>query len=362
MESKRPWRVGLLSITLILSTNCAKVSVSVPTPVPVKVQVVEGSVDGGGWRYSANIHPDVQVDLAFKVSGYIEQILQVRGADGRMRNVQDGDFIKKGTVLARVRENEYRDRVSEAKAALTQSKADYERATKLYENDSISKAEYDGYYAKNSANQARYDQAEMSLNDCTLRAPMDGYVLKRQIEVGALAAPGTPAFILADTRAVKVVFGVPDMVVGKMQMGATQSITTEAIPGVEFRGRITRIAPSADPNSRVFEVECTIPNPDNQLKVGMIAALEVDLPADVKRPSTLVPLNAVVRPVNDPTGYAVFVVEEQEGRQLARLRIVRLGDVVGNTIAVTEGLRGGESVIVRGATLVVDSQEVRVIP
>jgi len=346
---------------LILITACSKHQEHVAQPTPVTVWTVASTAGENGLRYSANIKPDVQVDLSFKVGGYIDGIFQMTGADGRRRNVQEGDFIRKGTVLARVRDNEYRDRVAEAQASLTKAKSDFDRAAKLFENQSIAKADYDAAYAGYTAAQARYDQAAQALRDCALHAPMDGYVLKRNIEVGTLAAAGMPGFVIADTRAVKAVFGVPDMIVGQMKMGDYQTVTTEAIPGVEFRGRLTRIAPSADPNSRVFEVECTIPNPDNRLKAGMIAALKVATQA--ASPSTLLlPLNAIVRPRSDPKGYAVFVVEEQDSKQIARERKVSLGDVAGNSIAVNAGLQGGEKVIVRGATLVVDSQEVRIIP
>lgn len=263
--------------------------------------------------------------------------------------------------MARVRANEYRDRVAEAQAGLTKAKSDFDRAAKLFENQSVSKADYDAAYAGYTAAQARYDQAAQALRDCALQALMDGFVLRRNVEVGTLAALGMPGFVLADTRAVKAVFGVPDMIVGQMKMGDYQIVTTEAISGVDFRGRITRIAPSADPNSRVFEMECTIPNPDNRLKAGMIAALKIA--AQASSPSALLlPLNAIVRPRHDPKGYTVFVVEESNGKSTARERKINLGDVVGNSISVNAGLQGGEKVIVRGATLVVDSQEVRIIP
>ncbi|MGH7496110.1 MAG: efflux RND transporter periplasmic adaptor subunit [bacterium] len=307
---------SLVMLTLLAIIACGKHEEIVTPPTPVKVQVVAGSAANGGLRYSANVAPDVQVELAFKVSGYIDNILQVRGADGRMRNVQDGDFIKRGTVLAHVRDNEYRDRVADAQASLTQAKADYERAAKLYETKSASKADYDGAYARLSSSQARYAQAAQSLDDCALRAPMDGFVLRRSIEVGNLAGPGGLGFILADTRSVKVVFGVPDVLVEQMKMGDFQNVTTEALPGAEFRGRITRVAPSADPSSRVFEIECTVPNPENRLKVGMIAALQVSTSA-LPNPEMLVPLNAIIRPVDDPQGYAVFVVEDQNSKQWA---------------------------------------------
>jgi multidrug efflux system membrane fusion protein len=333
-----------------------------PPPLPVTVHVVAGGSGGGGLRYSASIRPDVQVDVAFKVGGYIDDLLQIRGADGRMRPVQDGDQVRRGTVLARVRDREYRDALTQAQASLSQAKADFDRASQLFENRSVSKADYDAAYARFTASQAQADQAALSLSDCTLRAPLDGTVLRRAVEVGTLVSPGTPGFTIADTRAVKVVFGVPDVLVGSMRMGSAQAIVTEAVPNRVFRGQITRVAPSADPTSRVFEVEVTIPNGDGVLRSGMIASLQVTGATPAATADLLVPLGAVLRPAGDTGAFAVFVVESIEGRDVARLRRVLLGDVTGNLIRVTAGLAGGERVVVRGATLAVDSQAVRIIP
>src|SRR5437899_1632457 len=84
--------------------------------------------------------------------------------------------------------------------------------------------------------------------------------LERAIEVGALANTGTVAFVVADVDTVKAAFGVPDVVLPRIHLGAPLTITTEAYPGEKFEGRISLIAPSADPHSRVFEVDVTIPN------------------------------------------------------------------------------------------------------
>jgi multidrug efflux system membrane fusion protein len=164
---------------------------------------------------------------------------------------------------------------------------------------------------------------------------------------------------VANTRVVKVVFGVPDVVVASLRLGETLAIQAEAIPGEALQGLITRIAPSADPNSRVFEVEAALPNPDGRMKVGMLATLR--LGGDAPDAGMFVPLAAVVRPAGDSAGYAVYVVADSAGTT-ARLRRVALGETSGNQIAVREGLARGEQVIVRGATIVADGQPVRVIP
>jgi multidrug efflux system membrane fusion protein len=328
-------------------------------PLPVTaVQVGGSSDDRGGTRYSGAIKADQSVDVAFRVSGIVEAITQVRGADGRLRAVQDGDPVRKGQVLARLRQAEYRDQVAETDAALRQAQADYERASQLYENRSISKAEYDAAYARYTAGQARQSQAAIALGDATLRAPLDGVILRRSTEVGSLAGASAPAFSIADTRVVKVVFGVPDVVVARLRLGQTVPIQAEALPGVSLEGRITRISPSADPNSRVFEVEAALPNPRGRLKVGMLATLL--LGTDARDPALLVPLAAIVRPAGDTAGYAVYVIADSAA-PTARLRRVRLGEVSGNLIAVREGLRTGEQVVVRGATIVTDGQPVQIL-
>ncbi|MFN8653867.1 MAG: efflux RND transporter periplasmic adaptor subunit [Gemmatimonadales bacterium] len=358
-------RTPLLLLSLLaLAAGCrGHEEMTGSPPLPVTVVSVAGGGAGNGARYSASLTPDVEVQVAFKVSGYVEQILQVKGADGRLRPVQDGDMVRRGTVLARIRVREYQDAERQAAAALTKSKADFDRAAQLYENRSVSKADYDAAYAKYQADQAEHDRAVQALADCALVAPLDGYVLGRSVEVGTLVSPGAPAFQVGNLRAVKVVFGVPDVMLASLRPGARQQVRVDAVPGVLFEGRYTRISPIADAASRTFEAEVTIPNSDGRLKPGMIAALEVTtgtaaLPA---RP-ILVPLNAVVRPPGRDSGFAVYIVAGKDSEAVAQLREVALGDISGNQVQVTRGLAGGEAVIVRGATLAVDQGRVRVVP
>lgn len=357
-------------------------------PTPVRVRVVEERSLQSAARYSGSIEPGTRVDLAFKVSGYIQELLSVTpraesisGSAVKTRAVQEGDWVKSGTVLAVVRQSDYSQRVTAAQAALAdavaaqkQAALDYERAQKLLAGNSVSQAEVDTMTARLARTNAQVDgarsniaQAQLALADCTLRAPMDGMILKRPIEVGSLVAPGTLAFVLADTRAVKVVFGAPDTLIEKLELGSPLDVTLEAFASHDrngagaFHGRISRIAPSADPKSRVFEVEATIPNPSDQLKVGMIASLQIP-EGSGSGTSLALPLPAVVRSPRDARGFSVFVVEGTQGHERARLRDVKLGTLLGNSVLVAEGLKRGERVITMGATLVIDGDAIRVVP
>jgi multidrug efflux system membrane fusion protein len=136
--------------------------------------------------------------------------------------------------------------------------------------------------------------------------------------------------------------------------------------GAAFAGRVTAVAPAADPQSRVFDVEVTIPNRDGRLRPGMIGTVvlgsaRIDRAAS-GQPRISVPLTAIVRAGEDEKEYALLVVERQGDGEIARLRRVGLGDVIGNGVTVTSGLILGERVIVSGAQLLADGEAVRVIP
>jgi len=344
---------------------------------PVRTQEVAVSAPPGGVRYSATIEAFEQVQLAFKTTGYVDDLLRRTGADGRLRVAQAGDAITKGTVLASIGENDYRQRVaqgqaklSEGQAALTKARLNLERARTLFGSDSLTKPELDAAQADFDASEARVaaaraetELAQISLRDCSLVSPATGVILERRIEVGTLVAAGTVGFVLGDVGSVKARFGIPDGMIHAVKPGDPIGVTVEAVAATTFAGRVTAVAPAADPQSRVFDVEVTIPNRDNRLRPGMIGTVAVE-PSSAAAVNNLlmVPLTAIVRSQPGAGQFAVVVVERQTAGDVARLRRVELGEVLGNAITVLKGLTAGEHVVVSGATLLADGDVVRVMP
>ncbi|GAB6124775.1 efflux RND transporter periplasmic adaptor subunit [Humidesulfovibrio idahonensis] len=390
MSGKRLGVAGaVLVVIFALSAHVLfKGKQAAPAPIPVRVVAAEGAVSAAGLRYSASIKPHEQVELAFKVDGYVREIVSVKGPDGSVRELRAGDHVSRGMVLARLDDKDHaayarqaRAALAESQAALVQAQKDHERAHSLVAGGYLARSEYDQALAKFNAARAKHDgaraqleQADNQLADSQLRSPMDGVVASRSVERGTLVASGTKAFVLVDLSSVKAVFGVADAQLASIKPGGPLSVYVDAL-GRGFTGNVTSVSPSADAANRVFDVEVTIPNADGALKDGMIAAVQMDGAAAQggagssgptggagQGGGASVPLQAVVRQTGNAQGYMVFVVTEKDGRAVAQARPVKLGDVSGRSVSVLEGLRPGEQVATAGAAQLYDGAVVAVIP
>ena len=377
MHSRRgAGKLIMLSIAaaLVLETSsCQEAGTASKAPTPVRIAEVNTIQAGNALRYSANIVPYAQVDLAFKSGGYVKSIRQVKRTDGRIRNIDAGDWVAKDTVLAVVDQQDYVNKLDQAKAQLERAQAEYEKAKltfdrtdALYASKSATKPDHDSAKAQLDSTaaavttaKAQISDAQIALGYSSLRAPFDGWIVDRSVDVGALVGPATKGFSIADTRSVKAVFGVPDISIRDVKLGQPMTITTDALAG-EFRGRVTSISPAADPKSRVYSVEVTIQNPKNALKSGMIASLAVG-GENLAKPVLAVPLASVIRN-GSGSGFAVMVAVGSGDTLSAHLRPVGLGDAYGNIIGITNGLSAGDKVITTGVTLIKDGDTVRVIP
>jgi RND family efflux transporter MFP subunit len=375
VSDKRLAPSGVLFAAAFFLAACAsQKKPAEPQPIPVTIAAVQRFNGTDAVNYSASIIPYEQVPVSFKSAGYVTRISQRKGVDGRARNLQPGDWVKKNEVLATVRQTDYqhaleqyRGQLTQAQAGAEKSKQDFSRARALYDANALTQSDYDAAKAQIDSSQgllttatAAVAQAQQSLSDCELRAPSDGQILSRNIELGALVGTGTTGFTMGDTQRVKAVFGIPDTVLSQLRLGNKQEIQTETYPQ-PFIGQITAIAPQADQKSRTFQAEVTIPNPKGLLKSGMVATLSLGQ-ARLTSPVLVVPLSAVVSPGDGSKSFSVFVVAREGSKDVARRRTVELGPAFGNTVSIVRGVAFGERVLLNGATLVTDGQAIHVIP
>lgn len=376
-----------LIVLAVFFTACDRAEPPEAVLQTVRTGRVEACRSEEGPRYAAALSPASQVNLVFKSPGVVKSILQVRGDDGRARDIQAGDRVARGSVLAQVRSTEYEQQVLKARAGLRNAEAQltqamagleearlsYERARTLFHQASLTKPPYDQARARHEAARAGVEaaragveaaattlwEAKLALDDTSLRSPINGWVLARTLEVGALAGTGGPGFSLIDTHLVKAVFAVPDTALGRVQKGETLPIAIHAVSR-PIKGVVTAISPQADPRSRVFSVEVTLRNPDEDLRPGMIGHL-ILREEEETRGRPVVPLEAVVRSPNRPDGYALFRIERRDGRTYAAARDIQIGAIRGNLLEVMEGAAPGDPIVVTGASMIRDGEEVRVL-
>jgi RND family efflux transporter MFP subunit len=365
---------------------------------PVRLVAVENYTRGERQVYSASILPNRQVTLAFRVNGFVESVHQVRGVDGRARSVDIGDIVSRGTVLAAVRTKDYQLQVSQiqgqvtqareaaqaaqaqlvqAEAAAAKAQQDFARADALFQKTSLTKSDYDAARANRDATQAQVEAARaqvqasggtlsaaqsalgtarLGLSDTSLTAPFSGAVVQRSIDVGMLAGPGVPAFVLADISSVKAAIAVPDIAVTRLRKGSKIAIYAEPFPGRKFNGFVSTIAAAADSTTRSFQVEVTVPNDSALLRPGMVVSLAL-AGTPPPQPVTVVPLASIVRAGPASSQFAVVVVEGGK----ARRKPVTLGATYGDRIAI-EGVDAGQMVVSSGAGFVSDGEAVKVLP
>ena len=362
-----------LSFALVWGAGCNR-ETRIPAQPPRAVRLAIVAVPqttGETLRYSASVLPFAQVDLMFRSSGYVTNVRQVRGADGRTRDIGTGDYVEKGLTLGHIRREDLQNQVAQAQAQLDQTVAqhtkadqDFQRAKALYSTQSLTQPDYDRSQEAFNATQAAMDnaqaafrQSQLLLGDADLKAPFSGYILSRNIDLGSLVSPATSAFTIADIGRVKVAFGAPDYVLNRVRLGQELTIQTENNVA-PVKGRVTSISPSADPRNRIFAVEVTVNNRDRHLKPGMIASVSL---GEVPRSSISIPLSAIVPFPSEPEHFAVMVAQDRAGTLVANLRKVQLGTTHDNSVAV-EGVRPGERIVSVGAQLLKDGDPIQVIP
>ena len=372
--------------------GCAGGEADARIPAAVRLVAVEASTGPERTTYSAIVAPNAQVDLAFRMSGFVVDMRHTKGADGRTRALEAGAAVTSGLVLARIRTTEYQAVVDkaqgsrnestagvtaaesgllEAQAALTQADADFGRIATLWEQESVTKPVYDSSKAKLDIARAKVDaakasltaaqeraaaaagqleEARIALGDTELRAPFDGVLLERRVEIGTFVSPGMPAFTVADLQLVKVRFSVPDTALDRFSTGRLLPVSVDAYPNERFEGRVLSVAPAADPKARSFEIIVAIDNPAMKLRSGMIASIEAKNDATDLR-QIRIPLDALV---HDPTRdrYVVYTVVANDGGTATVKAIeVRPGPLVGNQVSILDGLSAGQRIVASGANM-----------
>ena len=262
---------------------------------------------------------------------------------------QNGGVAKKGDLLVQLDASAEEAQLHSAEADLALARADAERARDLLARKVISTAELDAAESKFKQKEASVDQMRSMITKKTVRAPFDGQLGIREVNVGQMINAGQQVVPLTSLDSVFADFALPQQHLGQLTDGLEVRVTTDALPGRVFTGKLTAINSMVDASTRNVTVQATLANPDHVLRPGMFAKVEVVLPQ--KHKTLVVPGSAISYA---PFGDSVFVIEkkkdEKTGKesQAIRQQFVRVGEARGDLVAITQGLNAGDTVVSTG--------------
>ena len=262
---------------------------------------------------------------------------------------ENGGTAKKGDLLVQLDASAEEAQLKSAEADLGLARADLERSRDLVGRKVISKAEIDAAESKFKQKEGSVEQMRSMIAKKTVRAPFDGQLGIRQVNVGQMINVGQQVVPLTSLDPVFADFALPQQYLGKLTPGLEVHVTTDALPGRVFDGKITAINSMVDSSTRNVTLQATLENPDHVLRPGMFAKAQVTLPE--KHKTLVVPGSAISYA---PFGDSVFVIEkkkdEKTGKesQVIRQQFVRVGEARGDLVAITQGLKAGETVVSTG--------------
>lgn len=315
--------------------------VKLPEKTTVKVQSVSHVSMLEVVSVSGTLEADKTAPLSFQVSGMIQHI-----------NVDEGDFVKQGELLATLDPRDYEDNLAIAEAALEQARDSYNRSTPLFREKVIAEQSYVEVKTSLAQAVARRDTARKALADTRLITPIAGIVGVKNIEVGQMVSSQVLAFSVVKTDIVYARVAVPESEIGQISIGLKAEVSVSAMNDRKFMGRVSMVGAVADEHSRTYPVKIELPNPDYVLRPGMIvqADIKTKTPMDV----LTVPGCAIVQDA-DNVSY-VFLADQSNG--LALRRRIDYGRTFHDGIEIIHGLAPGDSVIVSGQHKLVDGSPI----
>jgi membrane fusion protein (multidrug efflux system) len=306
------------------------------TTAPVATRVVERMVSVVG-TLSAN----QQADVASEVEGQVTAI-----------EADLGDRVRRDQPLARVRSDVLEAKLREAEASHEKAAADESRLQPLHADKIISLQEYEQVRTALAVAKARRDQLRIEVERAVIRAPFDGSVAARLVDLGNYVRPGTAVFRVVQDDPLKFRGEVPEREVPAVAPDQAVRVSVDPYPGETFDGKVSRVGTASNPQARSLAFEALLPNADHRLRPGFFGRADIVVRRDER--AVAVPRSAV-------TTFAgvtkLFVVEDGTAREHEVTVGVDLGD---GWVEITQGVSRGMHVATSGLAKLANGTAVQV--
>jgi membrane fusion protein (multidrug efflux system) len=328
--------IGIKALQIVTMISSGKKMVPPPTTV------TSAKVEKGDWEpvltAVGSISPVQGAMISAELAGTVSDV-----------QFENGASVKKGDVLLKLDASSEQAQLRSADADAALAKNDFDRARDLSARKVISAAEFDAAQSKFTQKKAAIDNMRALIDKKEIHAPFDGVAGIRTVNPGQMVKVGDPLVSLQTLDRVYVDFSMPQQQMADLKAGLPVKVTTDAIPGRDFEGKLTAVNSSIDATTRNVTLQATLDNPDHALRSGMFARVKVLLPQ--KNPTLFIPATAVAYA---PYGNSVYVIEKKHDEKtkkdalIIRQQFVRTGEARGDFVAVTEGLKAGDQIVSTG--------------
>lgn len=272
------------------------------------------------------------IEVTSEVGGQVSAIL-----------FTSGEPVRRGDLLLQLDDQTDQARLQGLEAERSLAQLKFNRLAKLVREKSVSKSDFDEARALLDAAEAAVAAQRSLIEKKRVRAPFDGRLGIRRVNLGEYLTPGAAIVPLEKLDPIYVDFTLPEREFARIAAGQAVEVRVQAYPDDAFSGRIAAIDPGVNTASRSFRVRAELANPDQRLRPGMFADVRVLMPQE--EPVVTVPDTAISYA---PYGDSVFVIEERDGRHIASRRQIETGRTRDGRVAVLSGLAAGEQVVSAG--------------
>ncbi|HEX7517241.1 MAG TPA: efflux RND transporter periplasmic adaptor subunit [Chthoniobacterales bacterium] len=346
LTTRNVWKAigALVAVFLIVAgIRALQIVKMVRTKPPIRLETVSSAVvQEADWApvlsSVGTISPVQGATVATELGGIVSEVAFENGAPA-----------KKGDLLIKLDASSEEAQLRAADADAELAKADVERSRDLAARKVVSKAELDAAEAKAAQKVAQADNMRAMIRKKEVRAPFDGQLGIRQVNIGQMINAGQQVVQLQDLDSVYVDFALPQQRLSQLKTGLDVHVTTDAISDRQFNGKLTAINPAVDIVTRNVALQAMLENHDHALRPGMFAKVDLVLPQ--KGRALIIPGSAVSYA---PFGDSVFVIEKKkdektgEETQVIRQQFVRIGEARGDFVSITTGVKAGEIVVGTG--------------
>ena len=263
--------------------------------------------------------------------------------------VKEGDTVRKGQLIAKMKGGDYLYRLNELKAEYIKTKSAYERRKKLFIQGAISTEDLEEYRNLYLTSEARLKQREVEGSQLNILAPFDGIITTQYAEPGAFVTPTTrasstagssSASIVELSQGLEVIAKVPESDVGRIRVNQDANVRVDAFPDQQFAAKVSEISPRAKKTNNVtsFEVTLMLTSPAEDLRIGMTVDIEFQI--EETNISTLVPTVAIVTEQGKPGVLKVGKKSQPTFQE------VELGISSGSQTAIIKGIKPGDQVFI----------------